>query len=253
KDRGTFYPTGLGTTVNALLKEHFPDIVDLGFTAEMEQELDEIARGERGWVPVVRDFYGPFQDSITRASDAIPDEAAGMGCELCGRPMVVRAGRRGRFIACSGYPECKNTKPIPRSEAETEAPEETDETCDKCSQPMVVKTGRRGKFIACTGFPKCKNTKPYLIKAGAVCPDCGGDLVEKRSKKGRTFFGCASYPTCNFAVNQRPLPQSCLNCGGLLVESGRDGARCIRCKNRYKIEELAPEKEATPKEEVTVG
>ncbi|MFQ5874060.1 MAG: type I DNA topoisomerase, partial [Dehalococcoidia bacterium] len=147
----------------------------------------------------------------------------------------------------TGFPECKSTKPIPGSDAKPEPPEEIDETCDKCGRPMVVKTGRRGKFIACTGFPECKNTKPYLVKTGALCPDCGGHLVEKRSKKGRTFYGCANYPTCNFALNQKPLPASCPECGGVMVESGRDGARCIRCRSRRSLEEVAP------KEKVTVG
>ncbi|MEE9198373.1 MAG: type I DNA topoisomerase, partial [Dehalococcoidia bacterium] len=241
REQGRFLPTELGSGVNRLLTQHFPDIVDLGFTAEMEEELDEVARGERGWVPLVRDFYGPFQEAIARAAEEIPDEATGMTCELCGRPMVVRAGRRGRFIACTGYPECKNTKSIPKEEKESQEPEELDEACDKCGRPLVVRTGRTGKFIGCSGYPECKNTKPYLIKTGARCPDCGSDLVEKRSKKGRTFYGCANYPTCNFAVGQRPLSDPCPSCDGLMVVSGRDGARCLKCKARHRLGEAPAE------------
>ena len=242
RERGRFYPTELGRGVNVLLTQHFPNIVDLGFTAKMEQELDEIARGERGWVPVIQDFYGPFQEAITQAADAIPDEATGMTCNLCSRPMVVRAGRRGRFIACSGYPECKNTMSIPEPDGKVEAQEEIDEKCDKCGRPMAIKMGRLGKFIACTGYPECKNTKPYLIKTGAECPECGGDLVEKRSKKGRTFYGCANYPTCNFSLSQRPLPDPCPDCGGLTVQSGGEEARCIKCRSRHSLRQ-APEGE----------
>ncbi len=242
REKGRFTPTDLGSTVNSLLKEHFPDIVDLRFTAGMEEELDEVARGERGWVPLVRDFYEPFQDMILKANEAIPDEAAGIVCDLCGRPMVVRAGRRGRFIACSGYPECKNTKSIPGAEKETEELEEIHETCNQCGRPMTLKMGRLGKFIACTGFPECKNTKPY--KTGVNCPDCAGDLVEKMSKKGRTFYGCSNYPTCNFAVNQKPQSRPCPNCRGLMVASGSDSARCIKCKSRHKLEEIKEAEEA---------
>jgi DNA topoisomerase-1 len=190
----------------------------------------------------VRDFYEPFQDMILKANEAIPDEAAGIVCDLCGRPMVVRAGRRGRFIACSGYPECKNTKSIPGAEKETEELEEIHETCNQCGRPMTLKMGRLGKFIACTGFPECKNTKPY--KTGVNCPDCAGDLVEKMSKKGRTFYGCSNYPTCNFAVNQKPQSRPCPNCRGLMVASGSDSARCIKCKSRHKLEEIKEAEEA---------
>ncbi len=301
KQKGRFQPTDLGITVNGLLKEHFPNIVDLGFTAEMEEELDEIARGERSWPPVIREFYEPFQESIKKAAEAIPDEAEGMDCDVCGKPMVVKAGRRGRFIACTGYPECKNTKPIPGSEEDAEEEkidetcdkcgspmaiktgrlgkfiactgypkckntkpvpgseedaeeEEINETCDKCGSPMAIKMGRLGKFIACTGYPKCKNTKPYLIKTGASCPECGGDIVEKVNKKGRTFYSCATYPACSYAVSQRPLTTGCPECDGLLVVSGRDGARCTKCKSKYKIADLpAEQEEEEVKVEVPVG
>ena len=240
KEKGRFFLTKLGRTVNDLLTEHFPDVVDLGFTAEMERELDEVSRGERNWVPVVRDFYEPFQKALDRANEAIPDEASGLICELCEKPLVVRSGRRGRFIGCSGYPECKNTRPLPSEEKEAAQLEEIDETCDKCSRPMVVRNGRLGKFIACTGYPECKNTKPYIVKTGAQCPRCQGDIIEKRSRKGRTFYGCGNYPTCTFAVNQRPLAKPCPQCEGLLVESGMDGARCLKCKTRYSVDELDP-------------
>jgi len=111
------------------------------------------------------------------------------------------------------------------------APEETGLLCDKCGHPMIVKVGRYGKFIACSSYPECRNTKPYVVKTGVKCPQCGGDLVERRTRRKRTFYGCASYPDCEFAVWQRPVPESCPKCGGLMVESGRTQAKCIRCQH----------------------
>jgi len=234
KEKGKFIPTNLGLTVNTLLVEHFPKIVDLGFTAEMEQELDEISRGEREWIPVIRDFYDPFQQALDQAKEAIPDEASGLICEECNKAMVVRSGRRGRFIGCSGYPACKNTKPLPGDE-ETEPPEVIEESCEKCERPMVLRIGRNGKFLACSGYPDCKNTKSYIVKTGVLCPDCKGDIVEKRSKKGRIFYGCTGYPNCTFTLRQPPYSKPCPECGGLLVTSGQESVRCIGCKFKEEI------------------
>lgn len=234
KDRGRFAPTDLGLNVNTLLANYFPKIVDLGFTAEMEQELDEISRGEREWIPVIRDFYHPFQEALDQAAEAIPDEASGLICELCSKPMIVRSGRRGRFIGCTGYPSCKSTKPLPGEEKVEEA-ETLDEFCEKCERPMVLRIGRNGKFVACSGFPECKNAKPYIVKTGVSCPTCGGEIVQKRSRKGRPFYGCLSYPDCTFTIPRAPLMESCPECGSILVASGRQSTRCIACQFRGTV------------------
>ena len=236
KESGRFKPTKLGRAVTGLLVEHFPDIMDVGFTARVEEELDDIAEGEREWTPVIREFYRPFDKSIEKAvkeAERVPrellDEETDEVCEKCESPMVIKSGRFGRFLACTGYPECKNTRPIESDEERAvreRVSEETDEVCEKCERPMAVKTGRNGRFLACTGYPKCKNSKPFRV--GVNCPDCAGALVERkqRGRNGRVFYGCINYPECKFAVN--PLPQPCPDCGKLLVSRGR-GRKYARC------------------------
>ena len=249
KEEGKLKPTELGTTVSDLLTVHFSDIMDTGFTARMEEELDEVARGERQWVPMLHGFYGPFQKSLEAATEAMPrvkvEEATDEVCEKCGQPMVIKTGRFGRFLACSDYPTCKNTRPVPTDgspganggqEAGRPADEATDEVCEKCGQPMVIKSGRFGKFLACSDYPKCKNSKP--LKVGVPCPRCGGDLVQRRSRgRGRVFYGCSRYPECDFLVNQRPMPDPCPECGGLMVASGQNGVKCTVCSWKGDVPE----------------
>jgi DNA topoisomerase-1 len=157
--------------------------------------------------------------------------------------MVVRWGRRGRFLACSGFPECRSSRPL---EGEEEPqPEPTDEKCDECDAPMVIRSGRFGRFLACTRYPECKGRRPLLTKTGASCPDCGGDLVERRSRKGRTFYGCAKYPKCSFVVWNKPLTQACSQCGGLLTAErqqteGKLRGRCSACDWRGEVAEEEP-------------
>ena len=236
KEAGKLKSTSLGDTVSNLLTEFFSDIMDINFTAKMEEELDEVARGERQWAPMLKDFYGPFQKALEVATETMPrvkvEEATDQLCDQCGQAMVVKTGRFGRFIACSNFPTCKNTGQLP-SEGSQEAPqnqpeEATDEVCEKCGQPMAIKTGRFGKFMACSDYPKCKNSKP--LKIGVPCPKCGGDLVERRSRaRGRVFFGCSRYPDCDFIVNQRPVEDPCPECSGLMVSAGQSGVRCTIC------------------------
>ena len=236
KDKGRFVPTQLGLVVTDFLTPNFPDVMNIGFTAKMEEQLDDIADGELEWEPMLKEFYRPFEESIEKTmkeAERVPreslEEETGESCELCGNPMVIKSGRYGRFMACKGYPECKNTKPVesPEEKAIRElVSEDVDEFCDKCERPMAVKTGRNGRFLACTGYPECKNAKPLPV--GVACPDCGNDLVERKQKgkNGRTFYSCSNYPECKFAAN--PLPQPCPDCGKLLVTRGR-GRRNARC------------------------
>ena len=228
RDNGRLKPLPLGFLVSDLLTQNFPEVIDLGFTAQMEEEFDEIARGKRPWVKVIENFYAPFSKDLEKATTAIPDEAIDQVCDRCGRPMMVKVSRRygKRFLSCSGYPECDNAKPIPGEQKPIEI---TEEQCSICGKPMAIKTGRFGRFLACTGFPQCRNAKPLLQPTGAHCPECGGNLVERRSRQGRRFYGCSNYPTCNFTTRSTPLPQECPECGGLLVASGRQGERCLKC------------------------
>ncbi len=200
KEEGRFKPTLLGRTVCKLLVQFFPSLINVDFTARMEEYLDEIARGEKQWVPIIQEFYQPFSRILERALEEAP------------RMKVEEA---------------------------------TEEVCEQCGRPMVIKTGRFGRFLACSGFPQCRNTKPLLKATGAECPQCGGNLVERRGKKrGRVFYGCSNYPACNFMVTQRPLPQRCPQCGGLLVASGRGRAKCTNCPWTGEV----PEEEAVAAE-----
>ena len=243
KEAGRLKPSELGCTVCDLLTQFFPDIMDTGFTAKMEEELDEVARGDRSWVPMLEDFYAPFEKSLKLATDGMPrvrvEEATDEVCEKCGKPMVIKTGRFGRFLACTNYPECKNTRPEAGTADQTasQAQEPTDEVCDKCAKPMVVKTGRFGRFLACSDYPTCKNSKP--LKIGVPCPKCAGDLVQRRSRaRGRVFYGCSKYPDCDFIVNQQPLPDPCPECAGLMVASGSSGVRCTVCSWKGDLPEV---------------
>jgi DNA topoisomerase I len=193
EDRRLF-PTELGEIVNRLLTENFPNIVDYDFTSEMEEELDEIATGERQWVPVIREFYEGF------------------------RPAVEKAEVNMEKVQIKDEP--------------------TDEICEKCGRQMVIKLGRYGKFIACPGFPECRNSKPLLVKTGIDCPDCGeGDVVERRSKKGRPFYGCSRYPECEFISWNKPVGRRCPDCNDILVEAGRrGGVKCRACTYKESAE-----------------
>ncbi len=239
------HATELGETVNRILIDNFPAIFNVDFTADMENELDDIATAKAPYERVMKNFYDPFQKAMTEVeskkdeikSNLLKD--AGETCDKCGRAMVIRWGRNGRFMACSGFPECKNTKPI---EAEAE-PEKTDETCDKCQSPMVIKTGRFGKFLACSNYPECKNTRP--LTTGVKCPKCKeGDIVERRSKRGKIFFGCSRYPKCDFVSWDKPVHQECPECGhAYMLEKNTKAKghflRCPQCKNEIAQETVA--------------
>ena len=166
----------------------------------------------------MRDFYEPFEKTLKKAEtgmekikkEIITEEK----CPKCGKPMMIRSGRFGDFMACSGYPQCKYTKPLPGSK-EAEA---TNEVCEKCGKPMVFKSSRFGSFMACSGYPQCKNIKPILKSTGIKCPKCGGDIVERKSKRGKIFYSCSNYPKCKFALWNKPLEEKCPKCGGIMVE-----------------------------------
>ena len=232
KEKNRLIPTALGISVSDLLTQFFPDVMDVAFTANMEDSLDEIARGERQWVPMLENFYTPFKKTLQEARDKMPkvkvEEPTDVKCEKCERPMVIKTGRFGRFMACSGFPECRNTRQLGTNGASAPAQEETtDEICEKCESPMVIKTGRFGRFMGCSNYPKCRNIKP--MKTGARCPRCeDGDLLERRSRRG-VFYGCSNYPECKFLVNKRPLPEPCPECGGLMVVDRNNVHSCTRC------------------------
>jgi DNA topoisomerase-1 len=244
KEEARLRPTELGRMVNDRLVRHFPDVFDVEFTARMESELDGIEEGEKDWVTAVRDFYVPFMKDLESAEVNMEDlkgkeEPTDVPCDKCGRQMVIKWGRHGHFLACPGYPECKNTKEFTKDEAGSiqvvEAlVEATDEICEKCGSAMVLKRGRFGNFLACSQYPECKTTKP--LKLGVKCPakDCGGDLVQKRTRKGKTFYSCSNYPTCTFAIWDRPINRPCPQCHApfLIEKIRKQTGRKILCHNQ---------------------
>ena len=248
KQEGRFHPTELGVLVNDMLVEHFPELIDVMFTAKMEDELDEIEEGRYEWRQAVGDFYRPFDQHLEKARKEMrnvkgEETPTDMKCEKCGNSMVIKWGKLGYFLACSGYPECKNTMNFKKSEDGTIEPmkeETTGENCPQCGSPMVVKSGRFGRFFACSKYPECKTTKP--ITTGVACPQegCGGELTEKRSKRGKVFYSCTKYPTCTFAMWDKPVTKPCPQCGAPFMAEkfarGSSKISCIRKECGYKEE-----------------
>jgi DNA topoisomerase-1 len=230
KDSRALKPTDLGEVVNDLLVEHFPNFVDLSFTAEMEDELDEVASGDREWRPVVREMYDPLEAALKVATIEAPKpvEETNELCPECGSPMVIRWGRRGKFLACTRFPECRGTKSLEGEEQEQ--PQMTDEPCPECGANMLIRSGRYGKFLACSRYPECKGRKPLVKSLNVKCPKDGGDVVERRTKRGRTFYGCANYPSCDFTSWTRPFETPCPSCGGLIVADKDNQAKCTNCQ-----------------------
>jgi DNA topoisomerase-1 len=279
KDKGRLYPTELGCLVTDLLVENFPAILNVEFTAQMEDELDKVEDGHLPWVQALEDFYDPFQKDLEKAKVQMQD-MKGKGvptdlkCEKCGAPMVIKLGRHGQFLACSNYPECKNTKEFQRNEAgEVKIVEEkgVQETCEKCGAAMVVKSGRYGKFLACSNYPKCKNTKKILVNgegqlevaqdevSSETCEKCGAPMAIKTGRYGK-FLACSNYPKCKNtkrigatkasggeAAQPTPTGENCEKCGAPLVyRRGRFGpfiacSNYPRCRNTRKL--TGPSKE----------
>jgi DNA topoisomerase-1 len=211
-------PVELGFMINDLLVENFPDIMTTEFTAKMEGQLDDIEQGTLNWVDALKTFYTPFKADLEKAEEKMKDfkaqvEETDEVCEKCDKPMIIKWGRFGKFMACSAYPDCKNTRDL--GEKGTEDRAKTDEVegnCDKCEAPLIMKRGRFGKFIACSNYPECKFTRPLGL--GISCPEesCKGEIAARKSKKGRTFYGCTKYPDCKFTSWDKPVGEGCPEC-----------------------------------------
>jgi DNA topoisomerase-1 len=280
KDGGKFTPTELGMVVTDLLLESFDDLFDTSYTARMEEELDEIEEGKLDWRTAMSDFYVRFEKDLEHAATHMTDikrmeRPTDFVCEKCGKPMVIKWGKHGSFIACTGYPDCTNTREI----AEEGATEQDEAVyCDNCGRPMVLKKGRFGQFLACSGYPDCKTTKqlgeaqkPKDVPLDEDCPQCGGKLVkkygrfgefvacgnypkckyvkqktigvkcpncsegeiiERRSKRGKTFYGCNRYPDCDFVAWGKPIAEKCPDCGGgYLIEKYLKSGAFAQCPN----------------------
>jgi DNA topoisomerase-1 len=236
-----FTPTDLGGLVTELLVKNFPKILDPGFTAGMEDDLDNVERGERDWRELLGSFYGPFSKTLEDAAENMENVRArevetDVDCDRCEAKMVIKWGRNGYFLSCSAYPECKNAKGFKREADGTITPvegEKLGEECPECKSDLIMKRGRRGRFIACSGYPDCRYTRP--VGTGVACPGkdgakCPGELVEKQSKTGRTFYACNQYPDCEYALWDRPITRECPTCGNpFLVEKINKSGSAIRC------------------------
>ena len=200
RDARRLVPTETGCIVNDLVTEHFPEIVDVGFTAKMEKDLDRVASGKQPWVDIVGTFYGPFAEQVKKAEKAMPEVKT--------------------------------------------SPESAGRDCPECGEPLVIRWGRNGKFIGCSAFPKCRYTEPWLEKIGVQCPKDGGDLVERKTRKGRTFYGCTNYPACDFTSWQLPLSKPCSKCGGLVVATNQRHATCTQCGEQFPRDEFSEANQA---------
>ena len=234
-------PTELGFNVVDMLVKYFPEIMDVKFTAEMETKLDTIEEGGQVWQQIVAGFYEGLEDEIKKAMGdgykmKAPAVETDYKCEKCGAPMVIREGRFGRFLACSAYPKCKNTKQIDENGNIKEKAEpvvvESDVICEKCGARMVVKTSARGKFLACPNYPKCRNTKELEDEEKLPdCPVCGKPLKKINYYRG-AFYGCSGYPDCKFALYDKPIDKKCPQCGSLLVVKKRKDGLYHKCSNK---------------------
>jgi len=249
-DKKRFVPTDVGEIVSKFLKDYFGDIVDTNFTADIEDKLDAVARGEREWRPLLHDFWGPFKERIDHTQEHVKradvtHEATDEICPECGKPMAIKLGKYGKFLACTGYPECKVAKPL-NGEAEAAEPEMSDQVCEKCNAQMVIKAGRFGKFLGCSAYPKCKNIQPLEkpLDTGITCPTCHkGTFLEKKSRKGKVFYSCSTYPKCTHALWNKPIEKRCPECDAPFVTekvTKRNGTEHVcaseACKWKEQIE-----------------
>jgi DNA topoisomerase I len=244
-DKKRFQPTDVGRIVNKFLTEYFFKYVDYEFTAKLEDELDAVSRGEEEWVPLLEHFWSPFKGQIdqieaTVSRQDVTHEALDEACPKCGKPLSIRLGRRGRFIGCTGFPECDYTRSLEGDSEESSSEPEVVEgrTCPKCDSPLIIRSGRYGKFIGCSAYPKCKHIEPLEKPAdtGVQCPECHkGTLVSRKSRYGKLFYSCSTYPECKYAVWNEPINEPCPNCGWPILT--------LKTTKRNGTEKVCPQKE----------
>lgn len=231
KDGKALVPSNLGIQVTEYLQQYFGEVVDVQFTAEMEDRLDAIEDNGEPWYKVVDSFYKPMLKEVDVAMRshkvAVQDEVSDVICDKCGAPMVVKTGRYGKYLACSNYPSCSNIKSL----KEKTPPKQTDIVCEICGAKMLEREGKYGKYLSCSNYPACHNTKP-ITEVVAKCPKCGKDVVKRVSKRGIVFYGCTGYPACDFVSWDVPTGTMCPQCGSHLVYKTLRGKKYIRCSNK---------------------
>ncbi len=244
-EKKRYRPTELGFLVTEILQKNFPDILDIGFTAKMEANLDKIEQGKAKWNEVIKRFYKSFSEELKKAEKEMKGELpTDLSCPECKGRLVIRSGKNGLFLSCSNFPDCRYTANFHRNEkgeiiVDEGKEEMTDEVCELCGRAMVIKKGKYGPFLACSGYPECKNTRNLeekKIDTGISCPEkgCTGTLVEKITKKGKKFYSCSRYPECKFAMWDEPFDGICPECGTkvLGIRRYRNGDTVIICRNK---------------------
>ncbi|MCF7823242.1 MAG: type I DNA topoisomerase [Candidatus Marinimicrobia bacterium] len=250
-EKRKLYPTDLGRVTNKLLVENFPELVNKKFTREMEEQLDKVEEGDLTYLQVMEEFWTHLEKWLEESSGSYSEIKKSLQvetdqvCEKCGKPMVVKWSKNGQFLACTGFPGCKNARPLNTvTPAEGEVDEEANDygSCDKCGSPLILRDGRYGKFYACSAYPKCKFTKPFNVLMPCPKPDCKGSISARRSRKGRLFYGCTNYPDCDFVSWDPPIDVKCPACENpyMLVKSTKkkgDFTFCPNCKHEIIVNE----------------
>ncbi len=251
-DSKRFHPTDVGRIVNKFLTEHFTKYVDYNFTANLEDDLDAVSRGEKDWVPLMDDFWKPFTKLIHEKEESVQrkdvtQEEIDEKCPECGNKLSIRLGRNGRFIGCTQYPECSYTRNLNEDSAQSAEPEVVEgRNCPKCDSQLVIKTGRYGKFIGCSNYPSCKHIEPLEkpLDTGVECPQCkSGTILKRKSRYGKIFYSCSEYPKCDYAIWNAPVKESCPDCDWPILT--------LKTTKRRGPEKVCPQKEckyATPYE-----
>lgn len=244
KDGRALVPQEVGMLVNDFLVEHFPQIVDYNFTAGMEENLDLVAAGKKEWVPMIKEFWGPFIKLVNEKEEKVEkqtpeDEKTDKKCPLCTKELMIKTGRFGRFLACTGFPECRYTEPVEGEGNEDKKPVVTDKDCKECGAKMLRRKGRFGDFFGCSNYPKCKHVENIESNIPEMkCGKCDdGKIVERRTKRGKVFYGCSKYPKCDFALWDKPIETPCPTCKGLMVDNSKKGYPvCTACGFEEKSE-----------------
>jgi DNA topoisomerase-1 len=244
-EKKRFHPTDVGRVVNKFLTNYFTQYVDYDFTARLEDELDAVARGEEEWIPLLEKFWKPFKARIedteknVKRSD-VTQEKLDESCPKCGSPLSIRLGRNGRFIGCTGYPECDYTRNLNDDASAPLEPEKVGRACPECGEDLVIKQGRYGKFIGCSGYPKCRHIEPLEKPkdTGVGCPKCGkGTLMQRKSRRGKIFYSCSTYPKCDYAVWNEPIAEPCPQCGWPVLT--------IKTTKRRGTEKVCPQQDCS--------
>jgi DNA topoisomerase-1 len=250
-EKKRFFPTDVGRVVNKFLTNYFTRYVDYGFTANLEDDLDAVSRGEEEWIPLLEKFWSPFKEQIDHTEENVKrsdvtHEALDEECPECGKQLSIRLGRHGRFVGCTNYPECSYTRDLNSDGKEQEEPEIVEgRKCPECSSDLVIKRGKYGKFIGCSSYPDCRHIEPLEKPkdTGVTCPKCkSGTMMQRKSRRGKIFYSCSGYPDCDYATWNEPLAEPCPSCGWPILT--------LKTTKRRGTEKVCPQQDCSFSEKV---